>query len=291
MYCSQTSAGYYFKGLIQDVGFELIGMSGATTVPHVNITPLTITWKDWNNTTLLTTQVISGDTPEYTGSTPTRAPTAQYTYTFSGWSPAPAPVSANTTYTAQYSTTTNQYTVMATAGSHGSVTGSGTYNYGATATLVATGDSGYTFSQWSDGNTSNPRYITVTGNVTLSCTFEEAPPTPTTWTITWYEGLSPSNEEDEDVPSENRYNVIGESISFPFTSNNSNYTSIGWDFAGEMFEYNGGIVWEGTGGSSGWNYDNPNLRTITLTTDPSLIFVDQNWRQFVYHNSDWNPSM
>ena len=287
MYCSKTSAGYTYMGLVEDVGFELVAMKGTNTVTHIILTPYTVTWKNWDGTVLATDTVISGNTPSYSGATPTRPTTAQYSYTFSGWSPTPGPISSDTIYTAQYTSTPVPYTVTVTAGPNGSVTGGGTYGYGSTATLVAIGDSGYTFSQWSDGNTSNPRYLMVTGNVTLSCTFEEAP-TPTTWTITWYENVSPSNSDD-DVPSENQYDVIGKSISFPFTSNGSNYTSIGWDLAGEMFEYNGGIVWEGSGGSSGWNYVNPNLRTITLTTDPALIFTDQDWKQFVYHNSDWNP--
>ena len=45
--------------------------------------------------------------------------------------------------------------------SQGSVEGSGSYAYGSTATLTATSKTGYHFSQWSDGNTYNPREITV----------------------------------------------------------------------------------------------------------------------------------
>lgn len=36
MYCSQTSAGYTYKGLVTDVSFELIQMDGETTVSHVS---------------------------------------------------------------------------------------------------------------------------------------------------------------------------------------------------------------------------------------------------------------
>ena len=48
----------------------------------------TITWKDGNGNTLKTEEVAYGTTPSYSGTTPTKTATAQYTYTFNGtWSP------------------------------------------------------------------------------------------------------------------------------------------------------------------------------------------------------------
>lgn len=44
------------------------------------------------------------------------------------------------------------------------VTGGGMYAKGATATLAVTPANGYTFIAWSDGNTDNPRSITVTAD-------------------------------------------------------------------------------------------------------------------------------
>lgn len=58
----------------------------------------------------------------------------------------------------------------------GSVTGGGTYEHGATATLTAIPNDGYVFKQWSDGNTDNPRTVTVTGDVTYTAEFESAMP-------------------------------------------------------------------------------------------------------------------
>lgn len=55
--------------------------------------------------------VFAGDTPVYNGETPTKAATAQYTYTFNGWSPAISAVSANAKYVAQYAATVNNYTL------------------------------------------------------------------------------------------------------------------------------------------------------------------------------------
>jgi hypothetical protein len=62
----------------------------------------TVTWKNYDGTTLDTDTLNYGSTPAYTGVTPTRAADTNYTYTFTGWSPAIAAVSTNTTYTAQF---------------------------------------------------------------------------------------------------------------------------------------------------------------------------------------------
>ena len=64
----------------------------------------TITWKNWNGTTLETdNNVKKGTTPTYDGATPTRPDNEEYTYTWSGWNPEVVPATANQTYTATYS--------------------------------------------------------------------------------------------------------------------------------------------------------------------------------------------
>ncbi len=60
----------------------------------------TVTWKN-GDTTLDTDELAYGETPAYAGATPTKAPD-EYTYTFSGWSPAIAAVTGDATYTAQF---------------------------------------------------------------------------------------------------------------------------------------------------------------------------------------------
>lgn len=61
-------------------------------------------------------------------------------------------------------------TVNASTG--GSTSGSGYYAYNAQATLRATASSGYAFKSWSDGNTDNPRTVTVTADATYTAEFE-----------------------------------------------------------------------------------------------------------------------
>ncbi len=66
-------------------------------------------------------------------------------------------------------------TVQSNNDAWGTVTGGGTYANGSTATLTAVPASGYYFNTWNDGNTDNPRVITVSGNATYIATFSDNP--------------------------------------------------------------------------------------------------------------------
>lgn len=63
-------------------------------------------------------------------------------------------------------------TVISADENTGTVSGSGDYGYGSTVTIEAIPNAGYQFLQWNDGNTDNPRTITVTENATYTATFE-----------------------------------------------------------------------------------------------------------------------
>ena len=135
----------------------------------------TATFKNYDGTVLQTVTVEHGSTPNYTGSTPTKAQDAEYSYSFSGWSPSLGAITANTTYTAQYTATKRSYTITAVASplEAGVVTGGGSGLYGTTKTLTATANSGYKFVKWSDGITTTSRSITITGNATYTAVFEK----------------------------------------------------------------------------------------------------------------------
>jgi len=68
---------------------------------------------------------------------------------------------------------TQTYTITTSAEptNGGSVTGSGNYNEGASVTLRANANTNYTFDRWQDGNTTNPRTITVISNATYTAYF------------------------------------------------------------------------------------------------------------------------
>ena len=106
-------------------------------------------------------------------------------YRFNKWSdgnmdnPRKVVVVGDTTYIAEFVLLTN-HTIFGTCNSQqGSVTGSGTYQYGTIATLTALPNEGYVFTQWSDGNKDNPRKVMVTADATYTAEF-----TSQTYTIT-----------------------------------------------------------------------------------------------------------
>lgn len=82
----------------------------ATYTATVNKYDITFVDEDW--TTELDSQELDyWATPVYAGETPTKESTAQYTYTFSWWTPTIATVTADATYTATYESTPRNYTV------------------------------------------------------------------------------------------------------------------------------------------------------------------------------------
>ncbi|MBR3945615.1 MAG: leucine-rich repeat protein [Bacteroidales bacterium] len=70
-------------------------------------------------------------------------------------------------------------TVLSSNNAWGSVSGGGTYMAGETASLIASANEGYRFSNWSDGSTENPHNITVTQNETYIATFVVGSSLPT----------------------------------------------------------------------------------------------------------------
>lgn len=104
--------------------------------------------------------------------------TANTGYNFTQWSDGvttntrTVTVNADASYEAQFALQQFTVTTNVTPAEGGSVTGGGPYNYGSTATLVATPNAGYEFVEWNDHNTSSTRIETVTENVTYTATFQ-----------------------------------------------------------------------------------------------------------------------
>ncbi len=123
------------------------------------------------------------------GSTVVLTATANDNYTFICWNdgiitnPRNVTVTCNANYKALFHLNgTPQYTitVLANDPSLGTVTGSGTYPEGTTINIGATPNTGAYFMGWDDGNTENPRSVTVTQNMTFTALFTEVQ----TFTIT-----------------------------------------------------------------------------------------------------------
>ena len=141
----------------------------------------TATWKDDDGTTLETDgEVEEFDTPAFGGATPTKAATAQYTYTFAGWTPAVVAIESNTTYTATYDATVNEYEITWLSDDD-SVIDLTSVAYGDTPALptptkAATAQYTYEFAGWT------PAVAPVTGTATYKATFT---PTLRSYTVTW----------------------------------------------------------------------------------------------------------
>ena len=141
-----------------------------------SINSYTIRFVNADGTVLQSSEVEYGQTPAYNGETPTKESTAEFDYTFAGWTPKIADVTGEATYKATYTATKRSYTLTVALAEGceemGEVSGSGSYEYGTVVTLTATAHEGYKFMQWSDGDTNATRTIIVEGEVTLTATFE-----------------------------------------------------------------------------------------------------------------------
>ncbi len=115
-----------------------------------------------------TTSVAYGTTPTHADGS--KAADAKYTYTFTGWSPAPAAVTGEATYTAQFDSTVRSYAIGWDTDGDGDVDETTTVAYGTTPThadgsKAADAQYTYTFTGWS------PVPAAVTGEATYTATF------------------------------------------------------------------------------------------------------------------------
>ena len=136
-----------------------------------------ITWQNYDATILQVDSLLEGITPFYSGETPTKPATLEYTYILASWTPEIVPATEDATYTAVFDSTKIEYNVDVTIPdsieSHGSVTIDGEPTYGDTITVTAIPEDGYYFDGWSDGNTDNPREIEITGDTAVYPIFKE----------------------------------------------------------------------------------------------------------------------
>lgn len=186
-----TRTGYTFKGW----STSKTGTVNVSTTTKVtaNVTYYAVwtinsyTWTfDANGGTGDTTKTLNYNATLSTLPTASRASTVANNYTFAGWFDTDASTggtqlttstkcTGNKTWYARWTISTRQYKLTVTAGTGGTVSGGGTYNYNASVTLKATANSGYHFVKWSDGNTSATRTVTVTKDATYTATFEQDP--------------------------------------------------------------------------------------------------------------------
>ena len=132
----------------------------------------TITFSNYDGTELERAKFDYGKIPIYSGATPERPATAQYTYTFKGWMPELVTVAENAVYTADYDSVVNQYTVTFN-NYDGTELQSSTLDYGimptysgATPERPATAQYTYTFKGWM------PELVAVTENAVYTADYD-----------------------------------------------------------------------------------------------------------------------
>ena len=216
-------------------------------------------------------------------------------WTFSHWNdgittnPRSITVNGDATYTAHFLQQNYTITVVADPPQGGTVSGGGSYHYGATATLTATANSGYQFQAWSDGSTQNPHPVTVTGNADYKAIFSEVGTTyynvsanvrpanagsvdgtgayPAGTTITLTATANPGyifSHWNDGITSNPRTVTVNSNLSFT-----ANFLASTYTITVNADPSNGGTV---TGGGS-YHYG----ETATLTATPNSGFTFVGW--------------
>jgi uncharacterized repeat protein (TIGR02543 family) len=176
---------YKFSGWTPEIA-DVTGDETYTATYSSSVNEYTITFVNEDGTVLQSGKVAYGDTPVFTGTTPDKKADAQYTYTFSGWTPEIADVTGDETYTATYSSSVNEYTITF-VNEDGTVLQSGKVAYGDTPVFTGTtpvkaetDKYTYEFSGWT------PEITKVTGDATYTAVFKATEkPAPATYTVTF----------------------------------------------------------------------------------------------------------
>ena len=133
----------------------------------------TIRFVDEDGTELDSQVLEYGAEPVYQGAAPTKAATAQYSYSFAGWNPEISSVVGDQTYTATYQSATRSYLIKFLNGD-GTVLDQAEVEYGQTPatalipTKASTVDKDFTFDHW------DPAIASVTGEATYTPVFRES---------------------------------------------------------------------------------------------------------------------
>ena len=113
-------------------------------------------------------------------------------YHFTQWAdgnttnPRQIVVASNGSYTAQFAKDPAKYTLTtsSTNATQGIAYGQGKYEEGTNVAIFAVANDGYHFAQWHDGNTENPRTVTVSSDAMYFANFAQDPVAPTLYELT-----------------------------------------------------------------------------------------------------------
>ncbi len=240
---------------------------------------------------------VSGGGTYQQGQSCTVTATANTGYTFLKWTENGSQVSTNANYTftvsgnrtlvAQFQAQSYTISVSANPSNGGMVSGGGSYNYGQTCTVAASANSGYEFTNWTEGGSvvsSNASYsFTVSGNRTLVANFETSVP------IGAINGLFTINANGDQVYfSQGNLQYIG-SASTPY-----------WKFADNQWDVIGITTGQNSSdqnvdrdlfgwGTSGWNNGNTFYRPWDTNNSGGNSYGPDGLYDLTgtYANADW----
>ena len=241
----------------------------------------TITFKN-GNTVLATPSVAYGSTPSYSG-TPTKDSTAQYTYTFDGWSTTDGGAKLNSlpsvtgaaTYYAHYSSSVRSYTITFKNGNTVLATPSVTYgstpSCSGTPTKASTAQYDYTFDGWSttDGGAKLESLPSVTGAATYYAHFTA---TTRKYTVTWKNYDGSVLETDSNVLYGSTPSYDGSTPTKPSTTE-STFTFTGWSPA--ISQVTGDVIYTAQFSSSARTYTITFKNGTTVLATPDVAYGTQ----------------
>ena len=183
-----------------------------------------IKWLNWDGTELYADSHWYGYSPGYYGPVPTKPPTVEYEYTFTGWSPEPAAVTGETTYVAQFMQSARKYDItwLNYDGSTNATTRT-PYNttpefVGETPAKPSTVQYAYTFAGWT------PELEPATSNTAYTAVFDES---IREYPVNFYNNTGSELLFTTNVPYGSTPEYLGETPTKPSTAQ-YHYSFAGW---------------------------------------------------------------
>ncbi|MEE0947855.1 MAG: leucine-rich repeat protein, partial [Bacteroidales bacterium] len=175
-----ANTGYHFEGwsdgetanprtLVMTEDTEITAIFGEEEIVTYNVTASV------NNEVMGS---VEGSGIYVENTTATLTAVANYGYHFVAWSdgetanPRTITVTSDVNLTANFAINTYELVTNVNNQSMGSVTGAGEYDYLSQVTVTAMANVGHHFVAWADGNTNNPRTITLTKDTVVTANFE-----------------------------------------------------------------------------------------------------------------------
>ena len=269
---------YTFNGWDAEIA-AVTGDATYTATFNSTVNTYVITWLDDADKLIDETEVAYGAVPEHADAA--KAATAEFTYTFAGWTPEVVAVTGAATYTATFSSTVNEYTVIfqnedGTELQRSTLAYGETPEYtGETPAKAADAQYSYTFAGW------DAEIAAVTGDATYTATFNS---TVNMYVITWLDDADNLIDETEVA-----YGVVPEhadaakAATAEFT-----YTFAGW--TPEVVAVTGAATYKATFDSVAVETPEPEKQAQTISWEqelPDSIEVGYDMLQLDAYSSVW----